>query len=365
MKYQLSINLKNFNLKHAGTKAVTDCEQILNNKGYKSISLVFNKSPYLIGFSLIKLIGQLLAWTIRVKPGSLIIIQYPLIGVNRFFKLFIYILKSKQCTVNCIIHDINTLRNLESDYQISKEVKYLNAYDSIITHNNKMTQWLKSKGLTSATFPIQIFDYLYKDENEYNRLKNFSECKTEIIFAGNLTRGRFIYNLFQIKKLQFLLYGPTTNALQISKQKNVDWKGTYEPEDLVTKLEGTFGLIWDGDDTDDCDGRFGNYIKYNNPHKLSLYIAAGLPVIIPAKAALSEFVEKNNIGISINSLKDIDKQVNRITIEAYETMLRNIDVLKCQVKHGHFFLTSLNWIEEKYKYFNKLDKTDIKNTGNK
>ena len=363
MRYQLNVNLKNFDLKHAGTKAVTDCEHVLNSRGYKNISLVFNKSPFWIGFSLIKLVCQLIVWTTWVKTGSLIIIQYPLIGINHFFKLFIHVLKLKKCKVACIIHDINTIRNNESDYQVSKEIKYLNAYDLIITHNNKMTEWLKSKRLTTQTFPIQIFDYLYKDENEYNRLKDFSKNKLRIVFAGNLNRGKFIYNLFQINRLQFLLYGSINNSVQILKQVNVEWKGTYGPEDLVTKLEGTMGLIWDGDDITACNGRFGNYIKYNNPHKLSLYIAAGLPVIVPAKAALREFVEKNNIGISINSLEEIDVQLNKVTIEAYKMMLENVTALRHKLKHGYFFSTCLNRIEEEYNYPSKFNKAAIINTG--
>ena len=363
MKYQLNIQLKNFDLKHAGTKAVTDCVQILSSKGYKNISLSFNKTHYFIGFSLIKIIAQLLTWIVLIEPNSLIVVQFPIIGINRFFKLFIQLLKAKKCKVVCIVHDLNSLRYQQSDQQVSKEIAYLNAYDTVISHNNQMTGWLKNKGLTTHVFPIQIFDYLYQEENNYDRSAAFFADKNEIVFAGNLNRGAFIDQLFQLKELQFSLYGPTNDSLKISKQINVTWKGAFEPELLITKLEGTFGLIWDGDSINDCEGEYGNYICYNNPHKISLYFAAGLPVIIPRKAALSTFVEKNNLGICINSLADIDKFIDQITVEAYDKMLKNIEALKQQLKHGCFFSTALNCIEKEEYFLKEFAETTIENRG--
>ena len=363
MKYQLNIQLKNFDLKHAGTKAVTDCGQILSSRGYTNISLSFNKSLYLIGFSLIKVTVQLLTWILMIEPNSLVVTQYPIVGVNRFFKFFINLLKAKKCKVVCIVHDINSLRYQQSDQQVSKEIAYLNAYDTVISHNNKMTDWLKNKGLATPVFPIQIFDYLYQKENNYNRSAAFSANKNEIVFAGNLNRGEFIDQLFELKELQFSLYGPTNSSQKLARQINITWKGTFEPELLITKLQGTFGLIWDGDSINDCVGEYGNYICYNNPHKISLYFAAGLPVIIPKKAALSTFVEKNSLGICINSLADIGECIGQITVEAYDKMLKNIETLQQQLKHGYFFSTVLNCIEKEECFLKGFAQTTIANRG--
>ena len=74
--------------------------------------------------------------------------------------------------------------------------------------------------------------------------------------------------------------------------KNVKYCGQYKPEELPEKLEGGFGLVWDGDDLGACTGVFGEYMKYNNPHKTSLYLASGLPVIIWEKAAMAKYIEK-------------------------------------------------------------------------
>ena len=34
--------------------------------------------------------------------------------------------------------------------------------------------------------------------------------------------------------------------------------------------------MWDGPSPDTCAGVYGAYLRYNNPHKTSLYLAAGL-----------------------------------------------------------------------------------------
>jgi glycosyltransferase involved in cell wall biosynthesis len=361
MKYQLNVHLKNFDLKHAGTKAVQDCEQILEKHGYQDVSFNFNKSPYLIGFSLLNLILLLTKFTLIVEPKSLIITPYPLIGINRIFKFFIRLLKAKQCIIACIIHDINTLRYEGTANEINQEIENLNAYNLIIAHNNSMIQWLKNKGLTAKTFNIQIFDYLYHEENKFDRIADFSNNKYTITFAGNLNRGKFVNQLFKLKNLQFNLFGPTSDDKTFNNQKNVAWKGSIAPEDLVTKLQGTFALIWDGDRIENCEGQYGNYIQYNNPHKISLYLAAGLPIIIPAKAALSEFVEKNKIGFTIKSLNEIEEKINKISLNEYQKMVEKLAEFKEKVKRGFYFSNVVVKIEQEYALINQTTESTIVN----
>ena len=66
---------------------------------------------------------------------------------------------------------------------------------------------------------------------------------------------------------------------------------------FLLNLFGSFGLVWDGMSSETCKGSFGEYLRINNPHKTSLYLASGIPVIIWSKAALAEFIEKNKCGI--------------------------------------------------------------------
>lgn len=80
----------------------------------------------------------------------------------------------------------------------------------------------------------------------------------------------------------------------------------------------------------------GNYLKYNNPHKLSLYIASGMPVITWRQAAIAEFVEKNDIGFVVDSILQIPGIIDTIDEKTYLTYRNNIQKLQEKVIDGEF-----------------------------
>ena len=91
--------------------------------------------------------------------------------------------------------------------------------------------------------------------------------------------------------------------------------------------------MWDGNlDESDEEESFKKYTKYNNPHKLSCYIAAEMPVIVWKKAAISELVEKYNIGYTISNVYEI----NNINFEDYDKKIENIKRISQKVKNGYF-----------------------------
>ena len=86
-------------------------------------------------------------------------------------------------------------------------------------------------------------------------------------------------------------------------------------------------------------------MKYNNPHKLSLYIAAGLPVVVWRQAAIADFVETNNIGITIESLTDISKRIQTLSVSEYNEMAMAVKKLQKQVVSGSFTRRCLKIVE--------------------
>jgi hypothetical protein len=347
MKYHIYINVKNHDLKHAGSKAIEDCNLILHEQGYQFIQLNFYKYTILTLFNVLKLLIQFTYILLTVKPKALIVLQYPLYGLKGYFKVFIKGFQLKGCFVSCIVHDINSLRYQQGDKQIKSEVENLSVYNAVISHNPVMTAWLKGNGLKSKILDLQIFDYLSNQVNRYDRINSFKAGKKEVVFAGNLSRGAFLYQLHAVaKNLTFNLYGPGLKSELLENQQNVLWSGSFNPNELIEKIEGNFGLIWDGETVEECSGQFGEYIGYNNPHKLSLYLVSGLPVIIPLKAALSKFVIENNLGIAVNSLLEVNGLVSAISTDAYTQMVKNINLLGDKLKLGYFLKLALSRIEK-------------------
>lgn len=113
-------------------------------------------------------------------------------------------------------------------------------------------------------------------------------------------------------------------------------------EQIINEVNGDFGLIWDGDSTQEITGLAGHYIRYNTPHKTSLYLASGLPVIISKNAAIASFVQDNNIGVCINSLSEISTEALDISSELYRRMKENVLLVGQKLRKGYYLENAIN-----------------------
>ncbi|MBJ6746081.1 hypothetical protein JEQ21_06375 [Streptococcus sp. 121] len=50
--------------------------------------------------------------------------------------------------------------------------------------------------------------------------------------------------------------------------ENIQYHGSFSPEDLIEKIEGKFALVWYGGIAE-CSGKMGKHLKYNPPQKTS------------------------------------------------------------------------------------------------
>ena len=132
-----------------------------------------------------------------------------------------------------------------------------------------------------------------------------------------------------------MVYGINFDHNKI-RSKSVTYNGSFTSEEIPAKLEGSFGLIWDEDSIDTCSGAFGEYTRYNNPHKLSLYVSSCLPVIVWSQAAIADFVKEHGIGFCVDSLSDIHTILASMTEDDYVRYLRNITALQEKVTSGYF-----------------------------
>jgi hypothetical protein len=340
MKYQFCIRFINTTVNSAATKAVLDCNKIFFEQGYKDYTLTVpdnaNKLKYYI-----RLLKEMGAFFTALNKGAIVGIQYPLLSVNSVFRYFIRLAKFKGVKFFCIIHDLESLRTGgKNKAAIDKEIKNLNYFDCVIAHNPDMIKWLEANGMNVRSVSLGLFDYLSADTST----KRADTMQKSIAFAGNLSKSTFIYSLDQIVGWNFNVYGPNYTDNKNNGSGNPKWCGEYSPEEIVTKLSGTFGLIWDGDSIDCCDEILGNYLKYNNPHKFSLYIAAGLPIIAPQNSAIGKFIKQHNIGVLINNLADL--KTLKIDDDTLRIMKRNVMEIRSKVIKGAYFIQAIISAEE-------------------
>lgn len=333
-KIQYSIWKKETN--SAGGKAKNDVYDIMLKLGFESS---YNPSDIRV----IRIFQQL--FSLKKFMGEKIkFIQYPTLQTN-IFSLFLKVLKKQDKSI-ALVHDISSIQGMSNISEI-KEINKLKKFNYLIVHNKSMEKYVKNLGYTGKLINLKLFDYLH-DSNKKIIDNNYSNS---ISFAGNLEKSKFLLSISKIKNYKFYLYGLKGN-MDFSELKNSIYKGCLNSEEIVYKLEGDYGLVWDGESIDGCKGVYGEYLKYNNPHKLSLYIAAGKPVITWKRAAIADFVLENRIGIVVDSLEEL----NTLDLsEDYKEMKNNVLELKKLIAEGFYLKSAINKIlnEEESKYERK------------
>lgn len=187
-----------------------------------------------------------------------------------------------------------------------------------------MCKILKNHICDAHYFILQTFDYLISQASEEGTFEN------TVVFAGNLKKSIFLKNIKNLG-VKFNLYGAKVDELDLICNDMVSYKEFFSK--MIICIDG-MGLVWDGTSITTCDGLYGKYLKYNAPHKLSLYLVANLPVIIWAEAAEAEFVRDNKLGVIVNSLYEMKSLLEKITQEEYLEMKKNVEDYAHRLRGG-------------------------------
>ncbi|HEX8332434.1 MAG TPA: hypothetical protein VF622_07405 [Segetibacter sp.] len=343
-KYQFFITYRDSILASAASKPVIDTRNTLTSLGYEDCSLSFKRHTKSLSYYL-SVLFKFSRFLFKIKKGSLVATQYPLPTVGYFFIYIIKLAALRGIYFISIIHDIDTLRTKESDKaQMKKELKMLSAYNGLVVHNDVMKSWLFENGLEKTTKAVSLNCFDYLSSNKVFDEKPNSNSLNEIAFAGHLAKSGFIYELTYIKNWKFNIYG-TGFEKERNRTPYVIWQGEFSPDEIVYHLKGSFGLVWDGADSSNIEtNTFGNYMRYNNPFKFSLYLAAGLPVIAPATAAIAKTIQEKNIGFLINDLEDLNN-VN-VSESSYQVMKENVKVLQKDIVVGNYLRKAVQRLEQ-------------------
>ncbi len=274
----------------------------------------------------------------QIAKEKSIILQYPLY-LSDFYRIFF---KYNKHSV-CLIHDLISLRDKDSSY-ISTEIECLNQFGNVIVHNEVMKDWLVEHGCTSNLICLDLFDYA--TESQIFDVNN-DETSTRIAFAGNLDKSVFASNLGKEKSSNLIwkVFGVCSHPENFSG--SIDYCGKFLPDELPEELAKChYGLIWDGDSLDTCNGVFGEYLRYNNPHKCSMYLSVGIPVIVWKQAAIARFVEREQCGVLVDSLLDLEEKLHSISSSEYNKLRNNAKRISMQVRNGEYTKRAMSLVAD-------------------
>lgn len=347
MKYYLKEEfLHDNNAKNAGNKARNDVESIVKSQGFKALILSvdnwYEMSTAKAQIHKAKAFSHSLN---QLNEGDELLIQFPMLHHSFFTTSLVKKARKRGVKIYFIIHDLDALRFMNGQavplkHRIRMKIQesgLLAAADGIIAHNPIMKSVLVDKGIAEDKIvSLGIFDYLIPNFQEKTGLTK----NQPIIVAGNLAQEKAGYLYSLPEEPAYNLYGVGFDESRALA--NETYFGSFLPDELPAALEGGFGLVWDGDSAETCSGVFGEYLRYNNSHKASLYLAAGFPVVVWEESALAHFVIDKQCGLVVSSLSDLKENLDTLSEEQYKEMLENAKQIGSKLRQGQYLRTALS-----------------------
>ncbi|MDQ7174347.1 galactofuranosyltransferase [Lactococcus lactis] len=347
MKYYLKEEFLHDNdAKNAGNKARNDVESIVKSQGFQALILSvdnwYEMSTAKAQIHKAKAFSHSLN---RLNEGDELLIQFPMLHHSFFTTSLVKKARRRGVKIYFIIHDLDALRfkngqDVPLKHRILLKIQesgLRGSADGIIAHNPIMKSVLVDKGIAADKIvSLDIFDYLIPNFQEKTGLTK----NQRIIVAGNLAQEKASYLYSLPAEPAYNLYGVGFDENRALA--NETYFGPFLPDELPAALEGGFGLVWDGDSAETCSGVFGEYLRYNNSHKASLYLASGFPLVVWKQSALSHFVLENGCGIAVESLHDLKATIDNLSDTDYQDLVENTKRVGKGIRDGHYLLTALN-----------------------
>lgn len=336
---------------HAGSKAREDISSIMGDLGarFETLNCSYDSGPLSIARDLFTANEQLMRAARNCNGGDVAVLQFPyrcfLSGMgSRFVKE----LHKRKARSVLLIHDLDSLRRENALERLGKfsffesmhcDISFLKEFDCVISHNASMTSYLISMGYPKANIvDLHLFDYLCPMQ-----LRAYTTVPRIVSFAGNLSPSKsgFLYELSEEvanSNIQLHLFG---NGYNGDSNHRVIEHGAVEPDELPLALPGGFGLVWDGPTDSTCMGVYGDYLRFNNPHKLSLYYAGGLVPIVWSESAAAEFVRSTNSGFCLDGLGGLTNLIESCSNDEFKQKADNARMVQRNVTSGYYLSTAI------------------------
>lgn len=234
------------------------------------------------------------------------------------------------------VHDAEYLRYPQS-YDRKTWVEYLGSYDALMVNTPEERRQIIASGVTIPIVVTGPWGYV---QPIGTRRPHFAKT---IHYAGNLVewKGGFMANI--PAALDVKLYGSSDGNSELGYDiaASVERMGSFSQEALALAMDSGFGLVWDENSTH----HYNDYALINMPHKLSLYLSLGLPVIAKKGSQVGNFVAANHVGIVVDDLEDLVPVMEAMNEDKYNQPVDLVKPMEDLIRTGrHTQLAALRAI---------------------
>lgn len=333
---------------NAASKARLDADSIAAGLGYEPFPFEGGRTAKGSAAGALRLAALgLRNWRRLIRgaePGSLILFQYPHYPMKSALlagRMIPLARRKKNLRFAALVHDLDSLRGMHGRAAVYSDERVLPLFDAVICHNERMKAYLTGKGIPEdKIITLGLFDYLTEAG------PSCAGSEPGIAVAGNLSaeKSGYVHRLIESAgSVPVHLFGKGLEGTGLPE--SAVYYGSFPPEELPGRLKGRYGLVWDGNTLETCAGKTGEYLRFNNPHKLSLYMAAGLPVIVWDQAAVADFVREQGVGIPVSSLGRLEEALSSVTEDQYREMKRRAEAVGQKVRAGEYLSEALRKAE--------------------
>ena len=216
--------------------------------------------------------------------GDIVFFQYPTWNGPDYDKVFVDRIKLyNDVRLVIFVHDLQKLMFDSEEFILKMEVGVLNR----------------------ANIPI-----LYQKIWEVPGFPCFREHQNlkKMLFTGNWNRFPFLESYHGKTIVEHFDYQKPPR----DDDSSFIWRNGFKPIQLMRELsKGGYGLVW-------CDKEYlERYYSMNQPHKLGVTLASGIPVIVRNGCVHSDFVREKGLGYVVDSLEEADNLVQNTSDEEY------------------------------------------------
>lgn len=306
-------------------KAPADVSKTLAELGYTNISLDWDRFSFGVLNRLYRL-WQCHKIAYGIGKNDTVIVQ----SISPLVMKMLGRCRKRGARIIYLVHDLNYVRYKRE----SIELKACQQMDELIVHTESMRQLLVSEGITVPIKVMHLFDY-YSDD-AMPGINDIATLRNTIAFAGNISKSTFLFDEQVFTTLtehyNFDVYGYLDNPEQL-KSSGIRYKGDF-PSNKTGQLKAGWGLVWDGDSTESCQGNMGEYLRINSPHKISLYLCSGFPVIVWSESCIGQWLVNQGVAIAIKSIKELHDTLSNISEEEYLKLVANAQILGQKLRTG-------------------------------